>query len=114
MPADANRSHDAEELPPEVCNSHENEGLSTEVGSSHEDDGQDHSSVGNQQCKEDSISINKSTKTHVLSSTSKQIDSGDRENIDQVHSDEEEIEDPQNMSRIPMKLVCSLGYQIIH
>ena len=71
MSADTNRSHDDEELPAEVYNSHENEELSTEVGSSHEDDGQGHSSVGNQQCKDDNISINKSTKTHVLSSTSK-------------------------------------------
>ena len=43
----------------------------------------------NQQYIEDSMSINESTKTHVLSSNSKQIDSGDRENIDQVDSDEE-------------------------
>ena len=62
LSADTNRSHNDEELPPEVCNSHKNEELSTEVGSSHEDDGQGHNSVGNQQCKEDSISINKSTK----------------------------------------------------
>ena len=57
--------------------------------------------MSNQQCKEDSISINKSTKKHVLSSNCKQIDSGDRENIDQVDSgeEEEEIEDPQNMFR---------------
>ena len=72
--ADTNRSHDDEEFPTEVCNSHENEELSSEVGSSHEDDGKGHSFVGIQQCKENSISINKSTKTHVLSSTSKQID----------------------------------------
>ena len=72
--------HD-EELPAEVCNLHENEELSTEVGSSDGDDGPGHSSVGNQECKEDIISINQSTKTHVLSSTSKQRDSGDRDNI---------------------------------
>ena len=99
LPADTNRSHDDEKLPTEVCNLHENKELSTKVGSSLEDDGQGHSSVGNQQYKEDSISINKSTKTHVLSSNSKQIDSGDRENIDQVDSDEEETEDLQNMFR---------------
>ena len=91
LPADTNRSQDDEKLPTEVCNLHENKELSTEVGSSPEDDCQGHSSVGNQQYNEDSISINKSTKTHVLS---KQIDSGDRENIDQVDLDEEEIEDP--------------------
>ena len=84
LPADTNRSHDDEKLTTEVCSLHENKELSTEVGSSPEDDGQGHSSVGNQQYKEDSISINKSTKTHVLSSNSKQIDSGNRENIDQA------------------------------
>ena len=94
-------------MPTEVCNLHENKKLSTEVGSSPEDDGQGHSSVGNQQYKEDSISINKSTKkTHVLSSNSKQIDSGDRENIDQVDSDEEEIEDPQNIFRTNTNETC--------
>ena len=108
LSADTNRSHDDEELPAEVCNSHENEELSTEVGSSHEDDGQGHSSVGNQQCKDDNISINKSTKipAHVLSSTSKQIHSGDRENIDQVDSDEDETEDPQNMFRTNTNETC--------
>ena len=73
LPADTKRSHHDEILPTEVCNLHENKELSTEVGSSLEDDAQGHSSVGNQQYKEDSISINKSTKTHVLSSNSKQI-----------------------------------------
>ena len=67
LPGDTNRSHDDEKLPTEVCNLHENKELSTEVGSSPEDDGQGHSSVGNQQYKEDSKSINKSTETHVLS-----------------------------------------------
>ena len=62
LAADTNRSHGDEELPAEVCNSHENEELSTEAGSSHENDGQGHSSVGNQQCKYDNISKNKSTK----------------------------------------------------
>ena len=82
LPADISRSHDDEELLADVCNSRENEELSTEVGSSQEDDGQGHSSVGNEQCKDDNTSINKSTKTHYLSSTSKQIDSDERENID--------------------------------
>ena len=98
MPADTNRSHDDEKLPTKVCNLHENKELSTEVGSSPEDDGQGHSSVGNQQYKEDSISINKSTKTHVLSSSSKQIDSGDTENIDPV--------DTQNMFRTNTNETC--------
>ena len=62
--------------------------------------------MGNQQYKEDSISVNKSTKTHVLSSNSKQIDYGDRENIDQVDSDEEEIEDLQNMFRTNTNETC--------
>ena len=106
LPADTNRSHDDEELPAKVCNSHENEALSTEIGSSHGDDGQGYSSVGSRQCKEDSISISKSTKTHVFSSTSKQIDSGDRENIDQVDSDKEEIKDPQNMFRTNANETC--------
>ena len=106
LPADTNRSHDDEKLPTEVCNLHENKELSTEVGSSPEDDCQSHSSVGNQQYNEDSISINKSTKTHVLSSNSEQIDSGNRENIDQVDSDEEEIEDLQNMSRTNTNETC--------
>ena len=101
LPADTNRSDDDE-----VCNSHDNEELSIEIGSSRENNSQGHSSVGNQQCKEDSISINKSTKTHVLNSASKQIDSGDRENIDQVDSDEEEIEDPQNMLRTNTNETC--------
>ena len=106
LPADTDKSHDDEKLPTKVCNLHENKELSTEVGSSPEDDGQVHSSVGNQQYKEDSISINKSTKTHVLSSNSKQIDSGDGENIDQVDSDEEEIEYPQNMFRTNTNETC--------
>ena len=108
LPADTNRSHDDEKLPTEVCNLDENKELSIEVGSSPEDDGHGHSSVGNQQYKEDSISINKSTKTHVLSSNYKQIDSGDRENVDQVDSDdeEEEIEDPQNMFRTNTNETC--------
>ena len=106
LSADSNRSHDDEKLPTEVCNLHENKELSTEVGSSPEDDGQGHSSVGNQQYKEDRKSINKSTKTHVLSSNSKQIGSGDRDNIDQVDSGEEEIEDPQNMFRTNTNETC--------
>ena len=106
MPADTNRSYNDEKLPTEVCNLHENKELSTEVDSSPENDGQGHSTVGNQQYNEDSISINKTTKTHVLSSNSKQIDSCGGENIVQVDSDEEEIEDLQNMFRTNTNETC--------
>ena len=47
-----------------------------------------------------------STKTHVLSSNSKQLDSRDRENIDQVDSAEEETEDQQNMFRTNTNETC--------
>ena len=102
-----------EQLVNEVCSSDGNEHLPMEFYSSHENDVHAHSSNGNEQCSISDTKILITTKqSHCSHSISEQEDSDNIKNIDQVDSDEEEIEDPQNTYRSSTNE--SLTNQIIH